>query len=117
MIYIVDLQTGELIAEMMGDAKDTALRLLSERKRSGLDCTIAENAVGYVLIERLSDERIKPLIAIRTKPPFSYKKLWERYRPLIEGILLVLFVEIALATFGRSLPGLKALKKDLWRTL
>lgn len=95
MIYIVDSKTGDTIAELMGDAKSIAERLMGERKRQGLDVSVVPHRSGYVVAQKGLNGRIEPLLEVKTKPPMSLGRLIFKYS--IISVLCALSVLISLA--------------------
>lgn len=95
MNYVIDVKTGEIIAELVGDTQSIANRFLDERRRQGLDVSISSRSSGYVLMQRRSDGRIEPIIEVRKTAPVNVKRVIVKY--LILSVLFVLSLTLTLA--------------------
>jgi hypothetical protein len=75
MIYVVDVETGERVAEVMGELSQVGQSFLNERRCEGRKVSLVNKPYGYLIEERLPTGKLKGLLEIRTKPPVDKKKM------------------------------------------
>lgn len=88
------MKTGEIIAQVMGDARSVSERLVSERNRQGLRVSMAQSRTGYVISKIGENGLLEPIIAVRQTEPVKISKLILKY--LINGILILISVGLSL---------------------
>jgi hypothetical protein len=95
MIYVIDPQTGEIVAEVMGDAYSVANQLLDEQVRRGSTVSMSQTRAGEFIIFRHSNGGHKtPLFRIQKNTPITPSRAL--FKHFITVSLIILSVGLTL---------------------